>query len=75
MNQSRYKWNFWNKIDWKTVEIQVFKLQKRIYKASQRGDIKAVHRLQRLLTSSYYGKLLAIRRVTQDNQGKKNRWS
>jgi RNA-directed DNA polymerase len=65
------KWNFWNKIDWKTVEIQIFKLQKRIYRASQRGDIKAVHKLQRLLTSSYYGKLLAIRRVTQDNQGKK----
>jgi RNA-directed DNA polymerase len=65
------KWNFWKQIDWKTVEIQVFKLQKRIYKASQRGDIKAVHRLQRLLTNSYFGKLLAIRRVTQDNQGKK----
>jgi RNA-directed DNA polymerase len=49
----------------------VFKLQKRIYKASQCGDIKAVHRLQRLLTNSYYGKLWATRRVTQDNQGKK----
>jgi RNA-directed DNA polymerase len=71
MNHSRYKWNIWNKIDWKTVEIQVFKLQKRIYKASQRGDKKAVHKLQRLLTNSYHGKLLAIRRVTQDNQGKK----
>jgi RNA-directed DNA polymerase len=65
------KWNFWNKIDWKTVEIQVFKIQKRIYKASQRGDTKAIHKLQRLLTNSYYGKLLATRRVTQDNQGKK----
>jgi RNA-directed DNA polymerase len=71
MSAKTYKWNIWNKIDWKTVEIQVFKIQKRIYKASQRGDIKAVHRLQRLLTNSYYGKLLAIRRVTQDNQGKK----
>ncbi len=71
MNALTYKSNSWNKIDWATVEIQVFKLQKRIYRASQRGDIKAVHRLQRLLTSSYYGKLLAVRRVTQDNQGKK----
>ena len=43
----------------------------RIYKASQRGDIKAVHRLQRLLTTSYFGKLWATRRVTQDNQGYK----
>jgi RNA-directed DNA polymerase len=65
------KWNFWNRIDWKTVEIQIFKIQKRIYRASLRGDIQAVHRLQRLLTNSYYGKLLAIRRTTQDNQGKK----
>jgi RNA-directed DNA polymerase len=71
MSAKTYKWNIWNKIDWKTVEIQVFKIQKRIYKASQRGDIKAVHKLQRLLTNSYYGKLLAVRRVTQDNQGKK----
>jgi RNA-directed DNA polymerase len=71
MNQARYKWNFWHNIYWKEIEIQVFKLQKRIYKASLRGDYKAVHRLQRLLTSSYYGKLLAVRRVTQDNKGKK----
>ena len=70
MNQLRYKWNVWAEIDWKTVEIQVFKLQKRIYKASQRGDTKAVHKLQRLLTSSYFAKLLAVRRVTQDNQGR-----
>jgi RNA-directed DNA polymerase len=48
----------------------VFKLQKRIYKASQRGDVKLVHKLQRLLTKSYYGELWATRRVTQDNQGK-----
>ena len=71
MKAKTYKWNFWTKIDWKTVEIQVFKLQKRIYKASQRGDIKAVHKLQRLLTSSYFAKLLAVRRVTQDNQDQK----
>ena len=71
MNSQKYEWNNWNEIDWQTVEIAVFKLQKRIYKASQRGDIKAVHRLQRLLTKSYFGRLLATRRVTQDNQGKK----
>jgi RNA-directed DNA polymerase len=64
------KWNTWQDVNWKTVERQVFKLQKRIYKASQGGDVKLVHKLQRLLTSSYHGKLLATRRVTQDNQGK-----
>jgi RNA-directed DNA polymerase len=66
----KYEWNNWREIDWKVVETAVFKLQKRIYKASQRGDTKAVHRLQKLLTKSYFGKLWAIKRVTQDNQGK-----
>ena len=66
-----YKCNTWSEINWKKVERQVFKLQKRIYRASLRGNVKLVHKLQRLLTSSYYGKLLATRRVTQDNQGKK----
>jgi RNA-directed DNA polymerase len=65
------KYNTWNNVNWKKVERQVFKLQKRIYRASQNDDVKKVHKLQRLLTKSYYGKLLATRRVTQDNQGKK----
>ena len=72
MNSQKYKWKDWDEIDWKVVEIAVFKLQKRIYKASQRGDTKSIHRLQKLLTTSYYGKLWATRRVTQDNQGKKS---
>jgi RNA-directed DNA polymerase len=67
----KYKWNAWNQIDWKIVEIATFKLQTRIFRASQSGDVKLVHSLQRLLTKSYYGKLWATRRVTQDNQGKK----
>lgn len=71
MNSKKYEQNTWQGIDWKVVEIAVFKLQKRIYKASQRGDVKAVHKLQRLLTNSYYGKLWSTRRVTQENQGKK----
>ena len=61
----------WNNIDWKKVEREVFRLQKRIYRASQNGNTKLVHSLQRLLIKSYYGKLLASRKVTQDNQGKK----
>ncbi|WP_017295365.1 group II intron reverse transcriptase/maturase [Geminocystis herdmanii] len=64
-------WNTWQSINWKVVEKQVFRLQKRIYRASQNGNVKLVHSLQRLLIKSYYGKLLATRKVTQDNQGKK----
>ncbi len=61
----------WKDINWRKVERCVFKIQKRIFKASQSGDVKLVHKLQRLLLKSWYAKLLAVRRVSQDNQGKK----
>ena len=60
----------WNSITWKKAQRMVFKLQKRIYRASQRGDVKRVRALQRLLLKSRSAKLLAVRRVTQDNRGK-----
>ena len=61
----------WNTIPWRKAERQVFKLQKRIYQATQRGDHKTAHRLQRLLMHSQRAKQLAVRRVTQDNRGKR----
>ncbi len=61
----------WKNIPWHRLEKNVFKLQRRIYQASNRGDVKTVHRLQRLLMKSWSAKCLAVRRVTQDNQGKK----
>jgi RNA-directed DNA polymerase len=61
----------WQSINWRTLERRVFKLQKRIFKASQRGDEKAVRRLQKTLMKSWSARCLAVRRVTQDNQGKK----
>ncbi len=61
----------WKDINWKKVEKYVFKLQKLIYRASSRGKIRKMRKYQRLLTKSYYARLLAVRRVTQENQGKK----
>jgi RNA-directed DNA polymerase len=61
----------WNEVNWRKLERQVFKLQKRIFQASNRGNVKLVRRLQKLLISSRSARLLAVRRVTQDNQGKK----
>ncbi len=61
----------WNQINWRKVEKAVFKLQKRIYQASVNGDIKKVRKLQKTLLNSYYAKLLAVRKVTQENSGKK----
>jgi RNA-directed DNA polymerase len=60
----------WSQINWQEVELRVFKLQKRIYRASQSGDLAKVHKLQRLLLRSWCAKLLAVRRISQDNQGK-----
>lgn len=61
----------WAMIEWDNLEKRVYKIQKRIYKASSRDDVRTVRRLQKLLISSWSAKCLAVRRVTQDNQGKK----
>ncbi len=45
-------------------------MQKRIFQASSRGDVKAVRKLQKTLINSWSAKCIAVRRVTQDNQGK-----
>jgi RNA-directed DNA polymerase len=60
----------WSDLPWHKLEQVVYKLQKRIFKASQRGDTRTLHRLQRLLITSQADKLLAVRKVTQDNRGK-----
>lgn len=61
----------WKTINWPQVQRTVFRLQQRIYRASQRGDTRTVQSLQRLLLKSWSAKVLAVRRVTQENQGKK----
>lgn len=61
----------WNNTNWRKLERVVFKLQKRIYRASSCGDVKAVRRLQKTLMRFWSAKMLAVRRVTQDNQGKR----
>jgi RNA-directed DNA polymerase len=60
----------WLAIDWQTVHRSVRRLQVRIVKAVKECRWGKVRALQRLLTHSYSGKVLAVRRVTE-NQGKK----
>jgi len=60
----------WKDLNWRKLERVTFKLQKRIYQASERGDVKAVRKLQKTLIRSWSAKCIAVRRVTQDNQGK-----
>jgi RNA-directed DNA polymerase len=61
----------WARIPWRKLERSVYRLQKRIYQASLRGNDKAVHNLQRLLMKSQAARTLAVRKVTQNNQGKR----
>ncbi|MBH8592436.1 reverse transcriptase N-terminal domain-containing protein [Paenactinomyces guangxiensis] len=60
----------WHAIEWQKVYRNVRRLQARIVKATQEGRWGKVKSLQRLLTHSFSGKALAVRRVTE-NQGKR----
>ena len=60
----------WQDIPWKKIHRHVFRLQKRIYRATQHGHVRTARKLQKLLVKSWYARLLAVRRVTQDNRGK-----
>jgi len=59
----------WKTIPWKTIEERVNKLQSRITKAITEGKVGLAKKLQYLLTNSFFAKLLAVRKVT-NNKGK-----
>jgi RNA-directed DNA polymerase len=59
----------WHDIEWEKVHRDVRRLQARIVKATQEGRWGKVKALQRLLTRSFSGKALAVKRVTE-NRGK-----
>lgn len=59
----------WHNIDWVNAHTTVRKLQTRIVKATRERNWRKVKSLQRLLTRSFSGKAIAIKRVTE-NQGK-----
>ena len=60
----------WHQINWESVHRIVRRLQARIVKATQEAKWGKVRALQRLLSHSFSGKALAVRRVTE-NQGKR----
>jgi len=60
----------WHSINWAKCHRQVRRLQARIVKAVQEGRWGKVKALQWLLTHSFSGKAIAVKRVTE-NQGKK----
>jgi RNA-directed DNA polymerase len=66
-----HSYSGWATIIWRAVEKNVRRLQERIYRATERQAWRQVRSLQKLLTRSISNKLLAIRLVSQQNQGRK----
>ena len=60
----------WDSMNWNAAHQNVRRLQMRIVKATKAGRWGKVKALQRLLTHSFSGKALAVKRVTE-NQGRK----
>jgi RNA-directed DNA polymerase len=58
--------NSWSDVNWREINRRVYRLQVRIYKASQNDDRDKMHKLQKLLITGNSAKLLAVRRVTQE---------
>jgi len=61
----------WHAINWRKANRVVKNLRQRIFKATREGRWKTVRNLQRLLMKSLSNIYLAVRRCTQQNQGKK----
>lgn len=61
----------WKTINWKEVIEYVKKLRQRIFRAEQLRQHRKVRKLQRLMMRSKANLLLSIRKVTQENKGKR----
>src|SRR6266699_375488 len=61
----------WDAIDWRAVEDDVRRLRQRIFTASRAGDLAKVRNLQKLMLRSRANALLSVRRVTEQNAGRK----
>ena len=61
----------WNSINWKKIQLRIWRIQKKIYDCSRRSEKFDVIKLQKILINLPEAKLLAVRKITQDNRGKK----
>lgn len=61
----------WKSLPWKQFRRNLFRLQRRVFKAIQVGDKRKAQSLQKLILKSTAARLLAIRQVSQLNAGKK----
>jgi RNA-directed DNA polymerase len=63
--------NDWFSINWKIIKKRVRNLRQRIYRATQNGQHNKVRSLMKLMLRSFSNLLLSVRRITQDNAGRK----
>lgn len=61
----------WKRLPWKKFRKNLFRLQKRVWKAVRAGDMRKARSLQKLILKSIAARFLAIRQVTQLNTGRK----
>jgi RNA-directed DNA polymerase len=61
----------WKLLNWKKFRRNLFRLQKRVYKAVSVGNRRKARSLQKLITKSRAAIFMAVRQVTQLNAGKK----
>jgi RNA-directed DNA polymerase len=61
----------WQRVNWRKANRLVRNLRQRIFKATQAKDWKKVQSLQKLMLRSYSNTLVSVRRVTQENKGKR----
>lgn len=61
----------WKTLPWKKFRRNLFRLQKRVFKAVRDGNKRKAMSLQRLILKSQAARFLAIRQVSQLNAGKK----
>jgi RNA-directed DNA polymerase len=62
----------WRQVPWNRFDKQIRKIQERIYDASIRNDSKSVRSLQKVLVGLTAAKFLAVRRISQENRGRKS---
>jgi RNA-directed DNA polymerase len=61
----------WDFVDWGQAEDDVRRLRRRIFAASQAGDLARVRSLQKLMLRSRSNALVSVRRVTEINAGRR----
>ncbi|KKL90008.1 hypothetical protein LCGC14_1908990 [marine sediment metagenome] len=60
----------WEHINWTQIKHEVENLQQKIFRETQIGNFRTVNQLQKLLVRSFSARRLAVRIITEINQGR-----